>query len=163
MYELSNPGSGAGGKPPTAAPQRVSARAASGPPRPTATQLLQGADAAAGVASGGAGAGAASGRGGGGFGGGGGQLTGFEGCQGIFGMEGVSPAYKAGSCQVFHSGKVMVLQGLLMAIKKCDPTDKVGGWHDTGAAARYACSKLLLPQHRRQKERCYHGQCFPMA
>ncbi|KAF8064561.1 rhp54 [Scenedesmus sp. PABB004] len=53
-----------------------------------------------------------------------GQLNGFEGCEGLFGQADVYPAYQAGKCQAFHSGKVMVLQALLQAVRASEPTDK---------------------------------------
>eukprot|EP00775_Hariotina_reticulata_P005925 gene5925-6165_t len=53
------------------------------------------------------------------------QLTGFEGCEQHFAAGDVYPPYQAGRCQAYHSGKVMVLEALLKAIRSAEPTDKV--------------------------------------
>ncbi|WIA39238.1 hypothetical protein OEZ86_005361 [Tetradesmus obliquus] len=53
------------------------------------------------------------------------QLSGFEGCEPMFGHADIYPKYQAGKCQAWHSGKVMVLEALLKGIKASEPTDKV--------------------------------------
>jgi SNF2 family DNA or RNA helicase len=128
VYDLAAAAAGvprrAGGPGAFAAPQRVSARAGAGAAGQQQGAAADGA-AADGAASGrGSGAAAASGKGGG-DNGGGGQLTGFEGCLPVFQHPETYPAYRPGEAQAFHSGKVMVLQSLLKAIRTSQPTDKV--------------------------------------
>lgn len=52
-------------------------------------------------------------------------LTGFEHCAAVFSEVQVYPRYHPGHCQVYHSGKVIVLEALLKAIRQQEPTDKV--------------------------------------
>eukprot|EP00884_Botryococcus_braunii_P015006 jgi/Botrbrau1/23506/Bobra.106_1s0057.1 len=52
-------------------------------------------------------------------------LTGFEGANTLFASCRTYPAYVHGKCQAQHSGKVMVLEQLLKAIRRTCPTDKV--------------------------------------
>jgi hypothetical protein len=73
-----------------------------------------------------------SGRGGGGGGNGNGNcnepdgppLTGFEGALPLFSAPDVWPPYRPASCQPQHSGKLMVLEALLKAVRASAPTDK---------------------------------------
>ena len=52
-------------------------------------------------------------------------VTGFEGLQGLFSAGSVYPAYKPGAVQTMHSGKFLVLEALLKAVRAVEPTDKV--------------------------------------
>ncbi|KAG2444135.1 hypothetical protein HYH02_009075 [Chlamydomonas schloesseri] len=52
-------------------------------------------------------------------------VTGFEGCLPLFTEPSVNPAYKPGSCQAYHSGKVAVLEMMLKAVRASGSGDKV--------------------------------------
>jgi SNF2 family DNA or RNA helicase len=52
------------------------------------------------------------------------SLTGFEAALPLFSAPGVWPPYRPGTCQPQHSGKLLVLESLLRAVRQSEPTDK---------------------------------------
>lgn len=82
-------------------------------------------------------------------------ITGFEGLQGLFSAGGVYPAYKPGAVQTLHSGKFLVLESLLKAVRLVEPTDKVvRSWGSLGSVEGFwqavdgFCGSCHLPQGR---------------
>eukprot|EP00803_Ostreobium_quekettii_P005869 evm.model.scf_17.11 EVM.evm.TU.scf_17.11 scf_17:135000-142945(-) len=53
------------------------------------------------------------------------RLSGFEGAAPLYRLPDISPAYQEGRAQAYHSGKVLILDCLLKAVRKAHPADKV--------------------------------------